>query len=445
MSGPSIIYCDTETIRFRPGLMAPPIVCVQWCVDDGPAQLMTRAGDMTDGHAFKLRAGNPAFPEAGPADALSAWARWALESGALLVLQNGGYDLACFAAHDPSLVPLIFRAFRENRITDTMWRQKLADIGEGKYRGFFRGPVWIPIEYNLGDVANRYGYRVDKNDPWRLHYDLLIDVPLADWPAFRATVPDERKGALPGAMVELHGADAIKYALGDPLATRAAYLGQCERYGERPGAQEPDYERAPLLCDQFAQGRKYWALHLTSVWGLRTSLRGVLSLEQGARAKLEELEAFLKNPAGHENTRDHAAVCAACRATPPLVKPDGVRDTKAATARMIKVCAEAGISPRMTKGSKPGTKNPKPPAPSLDSDACKSTGDPLLEAYAELSSMKKVLSNDVKALQGGIIHPIHTHFDIAETGRTTSAGPNVQNPRRLAGVRECYVPRGYQG
>jgi DNA polymerase I-like protein with 3'-5' exonuclease and polymerase domains len=79
----------------------------------------------------------------------------------------------------------------------------------------------------------------------------------------------------------------------------------------------------------------------------------------------------------------------------------------------------------------------------LDSDACKSSGDPLLEAYAEFSSMSKVLSNDVEMLRKGTVVPIHTHFDMADTGRVTSAKPNTMNPRRLAGVRECYVPRGY--
>jgi MoxR-like ATPase len=138
-----------------------------------------------------------------------------------------------------------------------------------------------------------------------------------------------------------------------------------------------------------------------------------MSLESGARQELDELGALL---------REHG-----------LVKPDGVRDTKAAKARMLASCAEARIEPRQTKSGDV----------CLDSDACNSVVDPLLEAYAQFSSYKKVLSNDVEALKGGVLHPIHTHFDLAETGRTTSSKPNVQNPRRLPGVRECFVPRGF--
>jgi DNA polymerase-1 len=44
-------------------------------------------------------------------------------------------------------------------------------------------------------------------------------------------------------------------------------------------------------------------------------------------------------------------------------------------------------------------------------------------------------------LRMGVEFPIHTRFDIVETGRTSSSGPNVQNIRRLPGIRECFVPR----
>ncbi len=372
-----IVAFDTETELFRPGFMAPPIVCVQWCVDGGQAHLMTAWGEMTNGNALGRT------DEPNPLSSLLSY--WLNDPGTLLVGHNVAYDLACFAAHDPGLLAPIFLAYRQNRITDTMLRQKLADIGRGRYRGFFNGPVWIPCQYNLGDVGGRHGFRVDKEDPWRLRYAELRDVSLAEWPE-----------------------GAIKYALDDPRATWAAYAGQANRYP------------AELLVDEFNQARKFWGLHLAEVWGLRTSLRGVMSLEKGAREELAELEGLLKAPGN---------------GAAPLVKPDGVRDTKAAKQRMREACAEMGIEPRLTKSGDV----------CLDSDACNSVSDPLLEAYAKLSSFKKVLANDVEALKLGVVHPIHTHFDIAETGRTTSSKPNVQNPRRLAGVRECYVPRGYKG
>jgi hypothetical protein len=418
------VFPDCETVRFRAGLMAPPIVCVQWVVDDGPAHLMTARGE------FAHQSGSLSGPTSNTFGSLLAY--W-LNQGATLVGHNIAYDLACFCAlpeaSDGSLIQLVFRAMRENRITDTMWRQKLADIGRGKYRGFQAKGGWVQLNYDLGDVARRHGFKVDKNDPWRLHYDLLADVPLADWPSFSAVVPKTKTGTGDDEpeigkdgqpiLVQLLGPDAIKYALGDPIATRAAFVGQAQRYDPA------------LLCDEFNQARKFWGLHLAEVWGLRTSLRGVMSLERGARERVAELGKMLQEtreagPMGEPGT--------------PLVREDGSKDTKTAKNRMRAVCAEAGLTLRMTKGGKKGI-----PDVCLDSDASNSSGDPLLEAYSEYASMGKVLSNDVAALRRGMVVPIHTHFNVAETGRTTSAGPNVQNPRRLAGVRECFVPRGYVG
>jgi hypothetical protein len=401
------VFFDTETHTFRPGTMAPPIVCVQWAVEGGRAFLMTKRGELAE------EAGSLSPPTSNTFSSLLAY--W-LSQGATLVGHHVAYDLACFAAQDPELVAPIFRAYRENRVTDTMLRQQLADIGRGRHRGFYNGPVWIPLQYNLGDVGSRHGFKVNKADPWRMHYALLADVPLADWPHFCKEVSDVRKGAKPGDVVTLRGEDAIRYALDDVHATRASFKGQAERYP------------AELLCDEFFQARKFWALDLASTWGLRTSLRGVQSLEKGARERLEELERMLKEP-WRVMTKDGKDWYEG----PPLVRADGTRDTKSAQKLMQVVCQVDGLTLRLTK--KNGI--------CLDSDACKGTGHPLLEAYAEASSMKKVLSNDVVALMGGTVAPIHTHFGMADTGRVTSAGPNTMNPRRLAGVRECYVPRGF--
>jgi hypothetical protein len=406
------VFFDSETHRFRPGLMAPPIVCLQWAIEDGRAHLMTKRGELAE------EAGSLSPPTSNTFASVVAY--W-LSQGATLVGHHVAYDLGCVCAGAPELVPVVFRAYRENKVTDTMLRQELADIGRGRHRGFYNGPVWIPLQYNLGDVGSRHGFKVNKSDPWRLHYALLDDVPLAEWSYFRATAPDDRKGAKPGDVVQLNGEDAIRYALDDVHATRASYRGQAERY-------EPE-----LLCDEFFQARKFWALDLASMWGLRTSLRGVQSLEKGARERLTELEAMLKEPWSVTVT-DERGWSKAVTGT-PLMRVDGSRDTKSAQALMLAVCKADNLTVRLTKSG----------AVCLDSDACKGTGHPLLEAYAEASSMKKVLANDVQALMQGTVVPIHTHFGMADTGRVTSSKPNTMNPRRLPGVRECYVPRGYVG
>lgn len=145
----------------------------------------------------------------------------------------------------------------------------------------------------------------------------------------------------------------------------------------------------------------------------------------------------------------------------------GSKDTKAAKRLMIEVCAREGLPLRRTDGhgdedkdtckKLDGTKLPKgsPECEDhvcLDEEACLATGDETLAAYARFSTLSKVLKTDVKALSGGIVYPIHTSYGLAESMRTTSGkqsedsglrdySTNVQNIRRLPGIREAFVPR----
>lgn len=351
-----VLAFDCETDCFRPGLQAPPIVCVQWQTPGSVPELATERERLIQGWGpFQ----NP------DGYGLAAWARLALASGAILVGHHVAYDLGCFAALDPSLLPLIFQAYAENRVTDTAIRQKLADIGRGLYR--------LKGGYDLETVARRHGGAKRIDDPWRTRYAELRPVPLAQWPQ-----------------------EAVSYALGDPAATLLAFEAQARKYDPA------------LLCDEFAQARKFWALHLCHVWGVRTSKAGVDQLERATVAERDRLGQILLEQG--------------------LVRRDGSRDTKAAAARMV---ASVGPGHRRTKGG----------GVCLDSDACEESGDPLLESYAEYSSMAKVIANDVKMLRGGVEYPIHTRWDMAATTRVTSSKPNIQNPRRLPGVRECFVPR----
>jgi hypothetical protein len=365
----SLIVCfDTETALIRPACLAPPLACVTWqCEQDVPHIESAR-----DGLAL-----------------VRAWLEW----GHTLVGHNVAYDLAVLCAADPSLIPLVFRAYEEDRVTDTMLRQKLLDIAAGCYRGRFgTGGKWVKYDYSLEALTRRATGRVLDKDTWRLRYGELIDVPLEEWPEGARTYPKE-----------------------DARSTWDVYQAQ-EIHAE-------------YLKDQFRQARAAWWLHLTSAWGLRTTPEGVRQLELATRVELEEIEAQLIS-AG-------------------LVRADGSRDTKKAKARMLEVCGWRETSPGIFEpdanaiDGRPlrltDTGNV-----SLDADACEACEDDLLKDYAKAANLKGVLAKDLKALFAGVAYPIHTRFDLAETGRTTSSKPNVQNWRKLPGIRECFVPRpGY--
>ena len=78
----------------------------------------------------------------------------------------------------------------------------------------------------------------------------------------------------------------------------------------------------------------------------------------------------------------------------------------------------------------------------LDEEACDESGDPVLIAVSRYGRAQNILVKDVRAMLEGVQWPIHAHFDsLVDTGRTSCSGPNLQNPRRKEGVRECFVPR----
>src|SRR5690606_7633962 len=110
---------------------------------------------------------------------------------------------------------------------------------------------------------------------------------------------------------------------------------------------------------------------------------------------------------------------------------DGTRNIAAATERMIAVM-----------GGEDRCRKTKTKRIQLTAEACQESGDSLLIDYAEITSLGSVLSKDLPALRRGKKLPIHSSFrSFVATGRTSSSDPNIQNIRRLAGIRECFVPR----
>jgi len=70
------------------------------------------------------------------------------------------------------------------------------------------------------------------------------------------------------------------------------------------------------------------------------------------------------------------------------------------------------------------------------------TDDYGLHAVAECVRVGKVLTTYVPVLERGTVVPINCRYNpIIETFRTSCSKPNLQNPPRKGGVRECFVAR----
>lgn len=423
---------DTETALIRPALLAPPPACLTWQRSGGPLPKIIHA-----------------------ADAEPTIRSWLEDPSLILVGQNLAFDTAVVCERYPSLRTLVFAAYDADRCTDTMVRQWLLDTAGGIYRGRpgERGR-WIEHKYDLESLAKRLAGIELVKDGWRLSYGELIDTPLEQWPAKARDMQAAARLRLPEidsqiAFYAEQGQDSIVKRLqktraglegmidGDPLRVATYPLDDARATLAVYEAQE---KHAAYLADQYRQARAYFALHLSSAWGLRTDPEGVEILRRETQAAYDELEEDLIQIGLVRNDKKRT------------------RDTKAAKARMIRVCQEEGLTLRRTDGHavddpdlckcRDAEGNKLPPGDdrcvehvSLDSDACAASGDDVLEDYSELSTLKKVLTNDVEMLAKGVLYPVHTRYGYAETGRTTSSKPNIQNLRRRAGIREAFVPR----
>jgi DNA polymerase-1 len=414
------IAIDAETRLLRPGQMAPGLVC------------LTEA----------RRGALPTICDKVPA---IAKLRGIFSGHDIVVGHNTAYDLAVACATAPDLTPLVFRAYDENRVTCTMLRQQLLDIAAGRFGGYeTTDGRWVKPRYSLDEVSwVTAGIRLKKTG-FRLFYTLFDGVPIEQWDAHAAVVQaraaEYRDGAPDAAFddlkscidpkkwpAELDGLinadpkEARLYALEDARATLAVHdvQEQHKRY----------------LDDQHRQAFTYFVLHLSSVWGLRTNGEAVDALRVQLEQHYRELEGQLVE-AG-------------------LVRQKGSRDMRAVKDRMIEVCKRDGLPIRRTDGHagegakcKDAEGNALPSGDdacvehvSTDGDACNATEDPLLVAFAELSTTKKVLTNDIEALKKGVTLPVHPSYGFAETGRTTCRNPNIQQTSKREGIRECFVPR----
>ncbi len=434
-----VVAFDTETSLIRPALLAPPLVVVTWQRPGEQPQIV----HVTDPRCEAL---------------LREWLSFDLVVG-----HNVAYDLAVVSERFPSLRPLVFRAYEEDRVTDTQIRQQLLDIAAGCYRGSVSAKgKRVVYEYTLEALARRRANIELKKDEWRLSYGEFLDVPLDRW-GDRAR---ELQAQARERLAELEAVEVSKddqkdheksieslrsmidgdpdrcrtYPLDDARATLAVFEAQ-----EKHGA---------YLADQFRQARAAWALHLNSAWGLRTDADGVEKLRASVESEHEEVDEEMRALG--------------------LVRENGVRDTKVAKRRMFAVCAEEGIpvvrtdahfaekltlAERLARGPAPGKKKVKfrcfdidghplddgdercAEHVCLDGDACDRSGDETLIAYAQRTTLAKQLSNDIPALEKGTEYPVHTRYGLAATGRSTSSRPNIQNQSKREGFREAFVPR----
>lgn len=377
---------DTETALIRPVKLAPELACITY--SDGDQSNIVHWTD-----SYKT-------------------AVWLLEQE--VTTANGSYDLAVVWAQHPDLRDLIFEGLVAGRYHDVQTRQKLMDIGAGKYRRVFRR---FPgeekarmLNYSLSDLHARYYGVFMEKDEWRLRYGELRHLPLDQWPE-----------------------GARRYAVYDAVATARIHDLQTA------AAVEQGYTNN--LHDEAKQMRADFALHLASCWGIRADERQVrrvidyIDAEQPEFAKkLEDVE-LVRWDKGKEAY---------------------VRREKNAKAMMF---AAVGDSGELTKTGyekvKKGLMSKKQALEAgyikIDEDWCEVSGDENLITYYHFRQnqlLRSKLDDIHEAAKAGL--PIQTSYEVLmETGRTSSRTnrliPNsmaLQNPPRKPVMEDLLDENG---
>lgn len=163
-------------------------------------------------------------------------------------------------------------------------------------------------------------------------------------------------------------------------------------------------ERVPPQVDERPQARYAFALRLVSSWGLRVDADAVAGLSSRIDEVINRHRAVL--------TREG------------LLKKNGSRDMKA----IRELARREGLKKQTPSGKI-----------SVGAKALRDATHPALQALATYQQALAVRDRELVLLRQSPV--IHTRFDLAATGRSTSRSPNLQNLSKAWGVRDCFRPR----
>jgi DNA polymerase I len=354
------IAADLETELIARGKLAPPVVCLSTC----DASLEPRLYHWTKAE--------PVIKD--------------ILEHRNIVGQNVSYDMGCICAQWPQLMPLVFQAYFDGRVADTMLNERLIHIARGCLDGEY-GPqgVWIKHGYSLKDLALRYGLGVLDKDAYRLRYAEFRNTPLTEWPR-----------------------GAREYALTDAKVTYQVFV------------QQSFYEE--FLVDAAAQARAAFALYLQSAHGMITD---AAACEDFIRQTQREIDAARRLLEAHS-----------------IVRPDGSKDTKVAKARMVQVSETLGLP--LKKTDKDGVSLSAEATRDTGDDVLMAYS--LYTSSSTALDRAKLLREGSYGypLQTSFQPLVETGRISSREPQAPLKGQNFQNLPKKAGLRECFIPRpGY--
>ncbi len=407
------LYLDTETELFGPGNMHPPIVCVQYALNDERPQILTLYE-----HKQEVE------------DQL---AHWLDDDNTTIVGHYVAYDMGVLFHQFPWAQQGIFDKYKKGLVLCTKLREKLIRIATGEMASDPSAGARKQSKFDLATVVkNRLGLDISefKNNPdgWRLRYAELKKIPLAYWPK-----------------------EAVSYALDDITNLRNVFRDQCFHPCAPTRGHIPRLMDGLLVRDEQAQARADFCFNLLAGYGVVTDKDAVFKLAESTDLVVNAAQDILRE-------------VGFLKASGTRNKPSWSKDMKKIREAVSDILGDE--APTTPSGLVSTSSEVLEDALSLSwapEYKKKLEALPLKEADDFLKSLN--VNNNIRGLHAlqsaadandtkikwvdvllqGTRAPIHAFYNsLVETGRTSCFKPNMQNPKRKGGVRECFVPRpGY--
>lgn len=355
-------------------------------------------------------------------------ARWLLESDRVIVGAFIVFDFGVLVKEDPTFLPLIFKAYEEERVWDIQIAQAAHAIAEGNlYIDPRNGQPLRNAEgkrgrYSLATVVSLVLGRDDAKDRdfWRKRYALLANVPIDEWPA-----------------------DAKQYPVDDAVNTLEAGIVQV--LGGGAGVTPGPHRNRDIVAEECEAA---WDMYLGGkLRGVRTSrarvdaLRASAEAEVAAHAARAKVAGYLKADGKIDRAAVRRAVvrayggdvgkCEVCA---------GGKVLSAKTGKPIICAACSGTA--LDLSTVPSILTPTG-AVSTDREILAESGDDELAALGE-NEADKVLNTYVPFVEQGVDEPITFNPNVLLASRRASYDGPIQLLPREGPTRECFEARdGY--
>lgn len=327
-----------------------------------------------------------------------------------IVAHNGAFDWSCISAMDSSFIGRIYDLFSKRKIQCTFLRTMIYLNSKGVLKTYQNKKVELEhgkfgnLSY-VGSVFNFCGADISekKDGDVQVTYYKVKGIEPKDWPeAYREYLIQDVEW-LPRLFDAQEHSKYVKH-----LST---------------GKKIDIYKEAPR------RSAFHYSLTLASAWGLKVDKDAVNTLRMESETKVQVVademvsEGFAKELEGVK--RQRALEKGKLTITLDNKKIQQVVE-ESYTSRGLEV-------PRTDKGNVNTSRK-----------TLERSGHPLLEKWAKVGNEKTIWSTFIPALEksfdtNGVLNT--NYFPYSDTGRVSARNPNLLNPPRAGGIRECIIAR----